>query len=558
MRTRQLDARIRLGAWRALALGAWLGSGVSGCGVATGGQEMGSEGPGRRAGKADGESDALVEVGPLEPGRTAIAGAAAYRVESHGGTKLVLSLDGGALEVEGPLAGAGDDVPVGAAARVAAGDGRLEVVLADKGVYRVIARAQSGTLTAACAAACERRAVPLPALIAEARDTGRLDATLGLLEQTLATYIPDPELRARLEAELRGAVARADRAALERFPTIPLAAISTLRPALGLAPAHEPVADRRVEGELAALLGPCKADRSPGAPIDPRLPGVVYGHYPNRALTACQAAHSERLAQVLTSLAVGSDSVVRYRGAELRTPAELVRALLASGHRIEVRNERTYANFLSAALVDRDADLRWPVWVDSGLAMPTGGTLAVPVGHSQHAWRITGPDVDARVMFFLGMYGAAFFGQTSVRPGWTGERASEVTTDRARVVDTIDVSARYLARNRVERVTVARGMPADGYGFLGVCNDSNAVVERATAGTVTTFPLLRARAADATLADGLDDVVRGLPHDADDVLDRADVLRRVLDMSPHALGSDRIWDVTLRAQLSEAAQELGR
>ncbi len=547
----------------ALALGAVVGSALSGCGGSGSSVEVGSEGPTRTGGKADGEAGPPVEVGPLEVGplevgRAAIAGAAAYRVESHGGTRLSLELAGGSLEVEGPLAGDGDDVPVGAGPRVAEGPGRLDVTLADKGVYRVIARASGGTLVAACTATCERRAVPISALVAEARASGRLDALVQLLDRTLASYIPDAELRARLDAQLRDAVASADYAALERFPTVPLAAVSTLRPALGLAPAHEPAADLRVEGELSELLGPCKADRGVGAPIDPRLPGVVYGHYPNRALTACQAARSEKLAQVLTSLSVGNGSFVRYRGAEHRSPAALVRALLASGHRIEVRNERTYANFLSAALADRDADLRWPVWVDSGLPMPSGGTLSVPVGHSQHAWRISGPDVDARVMFFLGMYGAAFFGQTSVRPGWTGEIARDVTTDAQRVVATIDASARYLARNRVERVTVAAGLPADGYGFLGVCNDSNAVVERLTMGTVTTFPLLRARAADAALEDGLDEIVRGLPHDADDVLDRADVLARVLDMTPHALGSERIWDVTLRAQLSEAAAELGR
>ena len=229
-----------------------------------------------------------------------------------------------------------------------------------------------------------------------------------------------------------------------------------------------------------------------------------------------------------------------YRGAALQTPGELAQALLDAGHTIEARNERTYANFLS--LTFGDVNVRWPVWLDTGATLPSGDNLVVPMGHSHHAWRISGPDVNARVMFYLGISGAAFFAQTDVRPAWTGETLAPASND---VAATFDWAARYLARNRAERTTVAAGLPADGYGYVGVCNDSNAVIEYATLGTITAFPLLRAASLDtqAPLGDGLDDILHTLPHDADALA--PDAIRRVAAMTPKRCD----WDARLDAQL---------
>src|SRR5690349_4524575 len=72
------------------------------------------------AGKGDGVYD-LVEVGPAPIGATAKVEldhrVPAYSVESYGGTKLPVDLRGDAdayLVVEGPLAGNGDAIAVGA------------------------------------------------------------------------------------------------------------------------------------------------------------------------------------------------------------------------------------------------------------------------------------------------------------------------------------------------------------------------------------------------------------------------------------------------------------
>jgi hypothetical protein len=219
-----------------------------------------------------------------------------------------------------------------------------------------------------------------------------------------------------------------------------------------------------------------------------------------------------------------------------------------------------YANFLSATIGD-NADLRWPVWLDTGIKLSNGENFVVPMGHSGWAWTITGPTVNTKVMFYLGTDGAGFFGQASQRPGWTGMTASydQVITatsgDSQRLMETFTVAATYLKRTRIERTTIAAGMPVDGYGYVGVCNDSDAVIEKSVLGGIHAFPLMRAANLDSdapALHDGLDDLIRDLPNDGDGIADTQDALRRAVAMQPDGLPT---WDAALSAQITRARQD---
>ncbi len=552
-------------------IGCSLVSMVAAC---TGGGDPDDKAPGDWVpGKGDGAFD-LVEVGPAPIGgkaRVALEGRVpAYRVESFGGTTLDIDLGGGGSDayviVEGPLDAAGDRIAIGGGAVVAedddSGPGRdapVTVELPRAGIYRILAgtyeslgrggrAAGSLDLAVTCTASCDRGSIDQKTFVRALRAQ---PAFAEYAKAELAALVHDPAAAAALGAQLEAILADPDLTGIERFPTFTLAQIAAIRPALGGLPTEPPAPDRVVTGELTALLGGCTPDRALPAQLDPRLPGVRYGHFPDATLSPCQFAHGDPLAQVLSSLAADNGSAVTFKGATIETPKALFAALLDSGHAIEVNNERTYANFLSAIVGDRD--LVWPVWLDTGIALATGDSLTIPMGHSHHAWRISGPNVNTRVMFYLGVSGTGFFGQTSTRPAWTGLVASSTATDRASVLATVDTAATYLRRNRVERTTVAAGMPADGYGYVGVCNDSNATIELATKGTVSTFPLLRAKALDAAadLGDGLDATVKALPNDAEGLTSRTDALRRVLAMQP---GTDG-FDATLAAQLAAARAE---
>ena len=538
-------------------------------------------------GKGDGSYD-FVEAGPAPIGSSVDVTLAhrvpAYRVESYGGMKLTVDLKGkdgadGYLVVEGPLANDGDTVAVGGGTVIGEDDdsgygrnAQLALTLDKPGVYRILTgtyaslgegAAAEGTLTleVACKANCYRPGIDQKAFIKLLQQQSG-GAFAEIAKSELAAMIPDPTAAAALGAQLDAILADPNLTGLERFPTIPLAQIGVLRPALGQIPADPPKPDQVTTGELTALLGDCKADRAVPAPIDARLPGVGYGQFPSRQLSPCQFAHAGKLAQVLTSLAADNGSSVTFKGQTIKSPRDLFAALIASGHTIEVRNERMYANFLSATVGDRD--LIWPVWIDTGIKLSSGQNLTIPVGHSGHAWRISGPIVNTRVMFYLGISGAGFFGQTDNRPAWSGMVAQTDVTVSAKGADyeylmsTADAASAYLRRNRVERETVAQGMPADGYGYVGVCNDSNATIELKTKGTVTAFPLLRAKSLDASpdLGDGLDATVKALPKDGDGLVDSRDALRRAVLMQPFADGSPLMWDSVLGAQIATARRDL--
>jgi len=536
-------------------------------------------------GKGDGAFE-LIEAGPAVDGKLELVldgRVPAYRVASYGGTKLRVEVGGrgdGYVIVEGPLANEGDSLAVGDGAVFAedddsgpGSDARLDLVLEQPGVYRVITGtyaslglggAANGSLELAitCSANCTR-----PGLDQKTFVRAMLQATGGgfgaVAKAELARLVPDPAVAATLGAQLDAILADPDLTGLERFPTIPLSQVATVRPALGGLPADPPKADEVVTGELLQLLGACTSDRAIPTEVDARLPGVRYGQFPSTTLAPCQFAHAGKLGQVLTSLAAQNGSQVTFDGKTLRTPGELFAALVESGHTVQVRNERMYANFLS--MIVGDKDLIWPVWLDTGIQLSSGESLTIPVGHSHHAWRISGPNVNTRVMFYLGTGGTAFFGQTDARPAWSGTIAStDLSISEASGSDfdyllaTADTAATYLRRNRIERTTVAAGMPADGYGYVGVCNDSNAAVEYATRGTTSAFPLLRAKEldAEADLGDGLDATIRSLPKDGDGLDDRRDALRRAVEMQPHADGSPLMWDARLGAQIATARRDL--
>lgn len=530
------------------------------------------------------------EIGPLpllraipasvEPGK-----AAAFRLEAFapvGATNSPASLRVTArgraawLKLEGPLGPSADTTPVGSGPLVAeqsaeGGEAEIAVALPRPGLYRLVVGSEDREKVwtrAVCPTGCERPEMSAPEFLQILEREGRRAPLLQKWEELLAQWIsPSPELKT-LVAELKKRLESPNLAStVARFPLLgPPDKLGRFRNLLaGLeTPAPSPVLVLTAEDSLEARLAPCVPARPSPRAIDPRhLPGVTTGHFSNLTLAPCEVARSEALAAILNALASANGSRLRVGEKTVATPAELFQALLASGHRIETRNERTFADFLAIGF--HGTYVRWPVWIDSGIVVG-GQTIKVPSGHSQFAWYVTGPKWSARVAFFLGVSGIGFFPLTSERPGWTGNVAlrsvsSQSPNGTRYVLATVSQAAALLRHVRGQRAV--GGPLRDGYGVLGICNDSSAAVEIAVAREMgeaahaTAYPLLRSSAVDEMApVTPIARALKALPKDAEppggDLQKepyRTDALCRLLSMTPMPLPRLGRYDGPLRDQL---------
>jgi hypothetical protein len=390
------------------------------------------------------------------------------------------------------------------------------------------------------------RAVPISQFLTEMKQTGKLDELKPLIEAGLKNYVADPELRTEINARILGYINAGDFAALDHYPKIPLSQVNNLRTLMSSSTSNastKPLDYQPIKGQLVDLLGACDSAIPVPEPISNS--SLTYGHFTNAHLTACEVDRSIKMANILNGLSVAG-STVTYLNKDYHSPSELIGAFMADHHPSQITDERVYANFLSYNW--GDVEIIWPAWLDTGMTLNSGEELTIPMGHSQYVWEISVPDssgdprndVKASVSFFLGMNGTGFFPNVEVRPKWTGHKVVNTITNPAQVKKSLDVARSYLLRIILEGKTVVKhdNMPVLGYGYLGVCNDSVAAIEVATQvqNVVLPFPLLRAAALDTEetpLNNTLDNAMRSLPKDGDQQLQRADTLKRILNMIPY-------------------------
>jgi hypothetical protein len=217
--------------------------------------------------------------------------------------------------------------------------------------------------------------------------------------------------------------------------------------------------------------------------------GVTRGDGPNSL--APMHADSTRLAEVMNRLSLnGFDGVAPFEaqvaGKTVSTAQDLIAALLASGHTVEVSDSRYFANF--GHLHYKGQDVMMPFYVNSHYAVPgTDRPLLVPVSHAEYEWQIRGPRVNAAVSFYFGIDGKAEFrtmdqlDQTWVMNRhaheYRGSDAIEVTRLNAAMVPAY-------ARLHAAHPTI----PFGGYYAFGVCQDEVAAIELKMTGKATLFP----------------------------------------------------------------------
>ncbi|MEO5667516.1 MAG: hypothetical protein ABIR96_05615 [Bdellovibrionota bacterium] len=409
----------------------------------------------------------------------------------------------------------------------------------------------------------KRPQIKISELMRQLDSSGQLDALDAIVKARIDELTPNPILRQALLGQWEEMRRKKDYATLDHFPMLHLKQVDRLRPALGgSGQPSEKIDIAILKGRLEDIFGECRELAPLPKAVSSRMPMMTNGHFPDPGLGLCDQDRSIKFARMLNSLMAANGSEIGIGPAKARSAQKLFELLIEGGHTVEMRSERTYANFLS--LNWGDQPVIWPVWIDTGLKTREGNPIQVPVGHSQHSFTIDGPLVHASVMFYLGTDGVGFFGQVDERPAWTGMRASYKITsndDAAKIIKALDYAGRYYRRIQSESQGVASGMAANGYGYLGVCNDSNAVLEWVDKGTVSVFPLMRAEELNQKSrgSDGLDEILRGLPKDSSDFPRTPSNLSRVLSMTPFEDLDDRdLHDESLRQILKSLESEVGR
>ena len=239
--------------------------------------------------------------------------------------------------------------------------------------------------------------------------------------------------------------------------------------------------------------------------------GIFHGERVDRK-KAGRFCDSARLADVLERLSASADEqgpAFQVGDVVVRTPEELVRALLHSGHRVEVRDERFLANFGD---VERQGKpVATPLWVAAG-----PGDLHLPVPHAQVVLSLRGPEVNTDVTLYTaldlagtGGGGTRFRADVAHDPPWVGGRIAHRWEGEAALE-----AFRWmvLLRRAADSKVREHRLPLNGYFALGVCTLAPAVVERALTGTTTLWPLTQNRALFSGESE-LDRLVAALPSD---------------------------------------------
>jgi hypothetical protein len=374
------------------------------------------------------------------------------------------------------------------------------------------------------------------------------------VEKVLDTLDADPAAGGFLSPEKRqrllDALADGGKNLPEQFPVFTVAELNSLMRKVGeLARAKEatgpPPATEPVKEPLGIPTG--KPPRKPLAALRELAPGLTRGFAsdPERSKTH---ADSERLADVLNTLALNEPGrpprfSIDLGKESVSWPAELTKALERTGHKLVVRDVRYFANF--GNLQYKGREVATPLWLDTGIPVGEKHTLLVPATHSQHELVVTGPTVNAVVVYYFGTDGQASFRPMPMKvQSWVGGRVAH-TYEGEQVQEVVRLAGafRRVIQDKHRRYP---GLPFNGYYALGVCNDSTALIELALTRKATLYPLVR----DVGLYAGTDEIdrlARLLPVDGGkEQPDRARVLGSLPVDDPARLSFP-----TLRADLAK-------
>lgn len=258
-----------------------------------------------------------------------------------------------------------------------------------------------------------------------------------------------------------------------------------------------------------------------GLGVEPSIPIAAPPHV---------LVNSVRLAAALNRLADPGASL-EYRAAgrtgRARDGVELVNGLLATGrYDLAVFDARMFVDFVGLAVPQGDAlvPVRIPTWFDTGIraggAGRKGEPLILPGNHSEHLLGIFekgGATPVALVKWYMGIpdasagQGTLFKAAVWQKSSWSGFRVVRTYQAKDAVRQMVQAAGQLMRLfNFMQgRFAFAR----NGYGVLGVCNDTTGLMEgvlQGATGGSTVWPLIRDPRLDFYYADAVGRLRLGL------------------------------------------------
>lgn len=471
----------------------------------------------------------------------------AYRVASYGGTRIQVSLSatGGDLDpvlvVDGSLPGASvsvvatnDDKQAGSK------DAQLEVTLPQNGVYRLLVtsyKALSGSesetgdyrLSFQCLEKCTLPQLSLAEFLAQLKADHGQQAVDLLFKQVIPSWFQDSTLTADLQAQADALVANTS-TNVDAFPVVPVVA---LRNGQGFLEESGEGSDVPPPGpvtfDLAQILSThCQPTRGSLTPAHAQIPELMRGEITDHRFDDCALMRAQQLAEVLNNLALENGSAVIDQANRYETVEAAIRGLISAGHRIQILNNRYYADFMG--LYYKNQTVALPAWIKTDIALGNN-SLTVPAPHSHYHVIIEGPLLNAELKFFMGIPGGTAFRAHAfhARP-WSGEQTS-VTLDSTDHLDQVVRMFVLAGKLRKKWLEAGANLPAQGYGKLGVCMDSTAILEYGLHETTSLYPLAHP-VFQGTPADEIDQILAALPSDMEGNTGAATALDRLLKSQP--------------------------
>jgi hypothetical protein len=245
------------------------------------------------------------------------------------------------------------------------------------------------------------------------------------------------------------------------------------------------------------------AFQRPAGELKELVPGKVYQGWPqDRALADEQCKANMILAEVFERLSdnlvttTGEKFTVIFNGRSYQDFYDFIQALVGSGHQITAKIRHTVANFLGLHGKDPQGNLR-PIaaaaFSRTEFLDAQRNEAVLPMSHSEIAFFVSpqkvanGTTIEAAAVFYQGVERIGFYGEACQRRDpWVGHQVTDSygPQEAPYALELVGVF------NDVIRMAAEKkGLGLHGYGVLGVCNDSVAVIQKLSLVWIASYPL---------------------------------------------------------------------